>query len=226
MKREYSNLLIVDLVCHGVPSYKFFKEYICWLEKKKNVKVLAYDFRDKTKTDLGCVAKIRYLKGKKEKIRFSKYSSDFYYYYYYMLGKIYRKSCYFCPYANANRISDITLGDFWGITHIHPEISIDNGMSVVMINSIKGQKYFDKIEAYKYPSNLEEAVAYNKSIISSINYPKERDEILRLSRECGGDAVEKFFRKEVGTKQLIYCLKGIVPIKVKRKIKSIFHWRK
>lgn len=225
LRKDYSNLITVDLVCHGVPSYSFFKQYIDWYENKKRVKILDYVFRDKTKTDMGCVARIRYLKNGKERTTLSRYNANYYYYYYYMLGKIYRRSCYSCPYANLNRLSDVTLGDFWGINNLHPEIDIQNGMSVVILNTEKGKELFDEIDTKKYPSTIDEAVKYNRSIISSVDLPPDREEILRLCREEGGYALEKYFRKDVGIRQLVYSIKWLIPVAWKRKIKAILHRR-
>lgn len=47
LRSEYANLLCVDIVCHGVPSPKVWKEYICWQEKKNKSKVMKVDFRNK-----------------------------------------------------------------------------------------------------------------------------------------------------------------------------------
>lgn len=45
--RQYDNLLIVDIVCHGVPSPMVWKSYLKWQEKKNGSRVMAVDFRNK-----------------------------------------------------------------------------------------------------------------------------------------------------------------------------------
>ena len=51
--RDYEELLLVDIVCHGVPSAKIFKKYIEFLEKKYEKKVVNYEFRNKDKARWG-----------------------------------------------------------------------------------------------------------------------------------------------------------------------------
>ena len=37
--KDYENLFTIDLICHGVPSNRAFKDYIKVLENRKNVKI-------------------------------------------------------------------------------------------------------------------------------------------------------------------------------------------
>lgn len=46
------------------------------------------------------------------------------------------------PFAKIPRISDITLGDFWGVPK---EIDDPKGVSVVILNTPKGKNLFEKI---------------------------------------------------------------------------------
>ena len=63
------------------------------------------------------------------------YPIESYYYKYFLEADIDRDSCYECKYACGNRVGDFTMGDYWGIENIHPEIDKENGVSVLMINS-------------------------------------------------------------------------------------------
>ena len=47
--KDYEDLLLVDLVCHGVPSQKLFDKYLTWLKKKNNSSIIEYEFRSKEK---------------------------------------------------------------------------------------------------------------------------------------------------------------------------------
>lgn len=61
-------------------------------------------------------------------------------YYNAFLGcKTYRESCYYCKFANKNRVGDITLADYWGIQKFHPEFFDENGVSLVLVNTEKGK---------------------------------------------------------------------------------------
>jgi coenzyme F420-reducing hydrogenase beta subunit len=59
---------------------------------------------------------------------------------------ILRPSCHKCNYANANRPGDITIADFWGIDKVAPEFYDKKGVSLVIINNLKGKGIFDNIK--------------------------------------------------------------------------------
>lgn len=59
---------------------------------------------------------------------------------------ILRPSCYNCVFANYDRLSDITLGDFWGIDRVMPDYDDNKGISLVLINSHKGKILFDHVK--------------------------------------------------------------------------------
>ena len=48
LKKDYENLLTLDLICHGVPSAKMFQDYIAHTEQKRKIKIENFRFRAKT----------------------------------------------------------------------------------------------------------------------------------------------------------------------------------
>ena len=86
-----------------------------------------------------------------------------------------RKGCSHCKYSKIPRIADISLGDFWGIEHIHPEMNGDSGVSLVSINNKHGQMLWNKVTddlVYK-ETILKKAIVYNPRFFSSgKNNPK------------------------------------------------------
>ena len=46
-KRYYENLYTCDLICHGVPSRKIFRDYLKYVENKENKKIKNFIFRNK-----------------------------------------------------------------------------------------------------------------------------------------------------------------------------------
>ena len=94
---------------------------------------------------------------------------------------ILRHSCYDCSFKNYKTCSDITLGDFWGVETLFPEDKnfLDNkGVSVALINSIKGKKLFDKIKdnIYYKDANTDDVAKYNTAITTSVIKSKKYDE--------------------------------------------------
>lgn len=135
-KKKYEKLLLIDIVCHGVPSSKIFKDYIDYVEKIYNGKVDNFDFRDKS---FGWNTHIESFI-----IDNKKYSSNIYTNLFYShLGL--RESCYTCQVANLNRPSDITIADCWGIAENRPDIDDNKGVSLVIINTKKGKFIQEKI---------------------------------------------------------------------------------
>lgn len=164
LNKNYENLLICDIVCHGVPSPKIFKEYIKFLQEKRKSKIRSYNFRDKNVSWNGANVTVVYENGKKftnkmyEEI-FSKLYFD---------HIITRPSCHNCIYTNIKRVSDITIGDFWGIEKSHPDFYDKSGVSLVLVNTIKGKKYFN---------NITDSINYIESNTIECNQPQLNEPI-------------------------------------------------
>ena len=132
-------LILVDIVCHGVPSPKMFKEYLQWNEKKYHSAVQDFKFRDKQKYSWGeGIEKLTLANGK------VKYQD-------YFTGSLFdffiRPSCYNCKYTTPYRNSDITFADFWGSEKSAPEFTdYKNGCSLVLLHSEKAEKIFESIK--------------------------------------------------------------------------------
>ncbi len=60
-----------------------------------------------------------------------------------------RKSCSDCKFSKYPRYSDISVGDFWGINSIAEDLNDNKGTSIVLLNSTKGEHYFNAIKSYK-----------------------------------------------------------------------------
>lgn len=170
--KEYDNLYTVEVACHGVPSPGLFENYLKWFEKKENKKIKQFSFRNKAKHKTGehymfCV---EYTDGSKKYY----YANEDPYYASFLNAKILRKTCYECKYKGKNRISDITLCDYWGIDREHKKFPAQNGVSAVMINSIKGEKLFNKVKNnLTYIETTFESISkHNKSLINSASTEK------------------------------------------------------
>lgn len=215
LNRKYDNLYTIDLICHGVPSDEFFQKYLDYQEKKLKCRIKEYTFRDKS-IGWGLVGKMTFLtnSGKlKTKLIPDKLSS---YYNLFLRGLIYRDSCYECMYAQKNRVSDITIGDYWGIENEHPELlaenggslSIKNGISCVLVNSEKGKnilmKYGKKLQLYS--SDFEKAARKNKQLNSPMHLDRGMREKIIRDYTSGYSTVERSYFKNMGLRKYIYTL--------------------
>jgi len=135
-----ARLLLVDIVCHGVPSPKLWHEYLTYLEKEYASKVSSFCFRDKEKH--GWSSHVERITFENNKVRYSVVWANLY-----NKGFLIRQECSDCPYTNLQRSSDITLGDFWGWERTRSTINKDDkGISLVLVNSIKGQELFSAVK--------------------------------------------------------------------------------
>lgn len=139
LQKDYSNLICIDIVCHGVPSTKVWEKYLQWQEEKNGSKVVAVDFRNKK--DFGWAAHVEILNMADGKAVNSEVWKNLFYGH-----TILRPSCYRCPYKSIHHPGDITIADYWGIEKAAPGFSDDKGVSLVLINNDKGVQLFDKVK--------------------------------------------------------------------------------
>ena len=137
-KRLRNNLILVDIICHAVPSPYIWRDYLAYMEEKYKSKVIKIEFRDKS---IGwCQPHLESFfmeNGETHK--------DFLLRHLFYEGLCTRPSCSECHYTNLNRPSDITIGDYWGFEKTVPEMNRDNkGVSIVLCNTSKGLGLFNQ----------------------------------------------------------------------------------
>lgn len=160
LRKNYDNLITVDVICHGVPSQKIYREYIDYILKKHKT-ISDFNFRDKK---MGWNTHIESYGIKGKRIYSELYRNVFY------SDLALKLSCYNCHYASLNRVSDITLGDFWGIEELYPKFNDNKGVSQILINTEKGKKIF---------SLCKENVYFIKISKNMYDYIVERQPCLR-----------------------------------------------
>lgn len=169
---DYDNLLCIDMICHGVPSPKLWETYLNDVETKNQAKIESVNFRCK---DTGWKNfGIKEKRSDMNTIFIPKGKNP------YMLmfldNYCLRPSCYSCA-AKKYRLSDITLGDFWGVEKIAPEMDDGMGTSLMILRSKKGEDLFVKIEEGLRIKKVsyEDGIRENMAEYKSVNRPKERD---------------------------------------------------
>ena len=216
------NLFTIDIICHGVPNNKMFNDYIDYENKKNNIVIEDFKFRDKSK---GWGLNYSYtIKGKK----IVKPSFKSSYYQMFLDSITYRKNCYSCPYANSNRVGDITIGDYWGIEKEHPEyihskiFDCKKGISCLIVNSVKGEKaikdYPNEIRILE--SNLKKVKLHNSQLNMPSKYNYNRDVVLNIYLKEDYKSVNKWYRKYKGIYYLLKLLWYKIPYKIRTIIKK------
>ncbi len=207
LKKDYDNLYLQDIVCHGVPSPAVWDAYLEHLETRFGGKVIDVSFRDKKAGWKNYLLSIKFGNGN---VYSNKHSDDLY-----MRGFLHdyylRLSCYECKHKGVDRESDITLADCWGIEEICPELDDNKGTSLIIVSSSKGKLLFDNIakELSLRKTDLDCALKYNQSIVRSANeYPKRN----KFENEFQQKPINVLLKK--------YCSISTLR-KIKHKVKSL-----
>lgn len=173
LDKDYDNLYTVDIVCHGVPSYKLFHMFLGNLIDKNEV-ILNIDFRSKK---YGWCSKLYMTINTINRVyEIPAESNPFMVAF--LRNYALRKSCFTCPFQKTPRQGDITIGDFWRVHKYKKSLDDKKGTSLVVINNNKGAEFFEKIMQdfevaeqvpYKY------AVKGNGTLVRPTRFNPQRD---------------------------------------------------
>lgn len=204
LNKEFDNLTTVDVICHGVPSPKLWREYVHYKEEKCG-KLESVNFRckDDSWQDFGM---------KENQLYISKDIDT--YMQMFLRDYCLRPSCYNC-HAKSVKRSDITIADFWGIESIAPEMNDGKGTSLVIIRTEKGQALFDSIkESLKWKEvSYEDGIRGNPSEYRSVNRPPERNTFFADLSALPFSKVEKKYATAIR-----YSLKRKIKNVIKQKV--------
>lgn len=229
LRKDYDNLYTLDLVCHGVPSDKLFREYIAYEEKKRKAKVTGFRFRDKSAGwKLHGAMTLEDQSGQARTVYFEPEESS--YYQMFLNSYTYRENCYSCPYASDHRPGDITIGDYWCIELVHPELLAENGgpldhekgVSCLIVNNPKGKQLLERYGKgiLRWESSYENAAKYNRQLTAPSALKPEREVVLALSRE-GYDKVDVWYRRRLRPIKVKRAIRAAVPRPIKVLIKKM-----
>ena len=152
-KNNKENILIVDFICHGVPSPMIFKDFIEYLQKRNKSKVIKYNNRCKAE-GWKQLEEVTFENGKVDHV--SSLSQAWHNIFF--THNCLRPSCTECRYNHyEKREADITIADFWGIEKYHKDFSDINGNSIVVLYTFNGVNWFERISesVISIPSKLE-----------------------------------------------------------------------
>lgn len=182
LKKEYSNLITVDIICHGTVRRDIFDRY----KTENNIKNI--NFRDKSRgwRNYGVNTDSSY-----QPFRENVYMQGF------LKDLTLYDSCYSCN-SRMPRPADITLGDCWGIHKFNKKLNDDKGLSLVLINSEKGIDTFNSIRpnlsiCEEFP--LELAFKRNPSLIYSAKPHPKRDLFFKELKENNIESINELINK-------------------------------
>lgn len=185
LKKKYENLYCIDFVCHGVPSPMAWEKYIYYRANKDAMGELPQIINLRSKITGWSKYQYSNVFEYKNGLKYSVKSSDSLFMKLFVGNYISRPSCENCLFKGYQRESDITLGDFWGIWNIDPEMDDDKGTSLVLLQSSRGKSLWEKIcKEIKYKEvSLQQTSKENLSILTSSKANLERDDVLARIRD-------------------------------------------
>ena len=185
LRKEYSNLLTVDIICHGVPSPKVWNRYLqetCskLLKKTEITEIETISFRSKITgwRRYSFLLKAR-SNSKKDVITYTQQAQQNTYLRGFIADLYLRPSCHNCPSKLGKSHSDITIADFWGIENIDKEINYENGVTAIFINNSKGEEYCKLTGCDIKEFTYEDVVKYNSARLKSSKMHKDRENFFK-----------------------------------------------
>ena len=178
LRRDYDNLITVDLICHGVPSPMLFEDYKKFMQKHENMKLTKVSFRCKKSS---WIFFNMTLEGHVEKnSALKKYVGSYYedpYIRGFLRDNFLRRSCYSCKFTSINRTSDFTIADWWGYKK---ESKQDagfryKGVSLMLVNTNKALELVQHLNMSLRIRTIEEAKRTNISLSHPFKMPASRE---------------------------------------------------
>lgn len=174
LRKEYNNLICVDVICHGVPGPGVWREYLKYvispIGRKNTVSSSFY-----SPLSEGDAHQIKGISFRDKRLGWKKYSfvllssqgdsrseensvsssnkilvRQKHYYNLFMKAFLHdymlRPSCYSCPARKGKSGSDLLLGDYWGIARYYPEFFSPEGVSMALAYTEKGRQILSKLD--------------------------------------------------------------------------------
>lgn len=171
LKKEYLNLLTVEVICHGVPAPGVWQNYLEEFTARpkeghrkntvlptppirKTLSITSINFRDKRlgwkKFGFALSPLASVYGGEKNSVSpsiedyFEPFGSNIYMQAFLNNWSL-RPSCFECQTKSGHSHADITIGDFWGIDKLEEYNDDDTGTSCIIARSQKGLDTIDKL---------------------------------------------------------------------------------
>lgn len=168
------NLILIDIVCHGSVPNLYLRQHIEAIEKRLDCKAHRISFRAPEK---GTANYFLTLYDENDNIIYSHdvsleetYNAAFHW------EISYRENCYNCKFANPNRVSDITLGDFHGLGSLAPCSYKEDEVSTIIVHTSKGQNIIETLIAQQRIVAEERPVMESITGDKRLQYPSEISE--------------------------------------------------
>ena len=165
-KSYTGDLYCVDFICHGVTSPKLFEKYKDFVREGKEIRGIS--FRDKTEGWRRYSMKMSFSDG----TAYRKPAVQDLYLTAYAQNISVRESCTDCAFLGEKRLSDLTLGDAWSQKLSTDTLCDGRGVSLVLVNSEKGNSLFNSVKEEAFCEELSTEVLKS---ITPLNKPTPKN---------------------------------------------------
>ena len=173
--KTYDKLLLVDVICHAVPSPLAWQKYLSCQELKEHAKIVR-TFSRRNCAWRKFALSLEFINSGDSAYLVNPASNT--YLQAFMSDLFNRRSCYNCNCRGFTSGADITIGDFWGIEHVVPCLDDDLGVSVAVISTIKGATFFSALSniLVSFPVSIKSVSRYNRTIFGNHRMHRKRQQ--------------------------------------------------
>lgn len=229
LRKEYDNLITVDLICHGTCPPKYLKDEVEYLSEKYQlppVSDIRFRGNDGNNYRLTLWDKDRRKLFPRDNYREKLFRLDEAQQFYmqgFLLGVSLRENCYSCNYARPERISDVTIGDFIGLGKEKPFFGNEKNVSSVILNTGKGLDFYKKVSEntetlHNEERNYSERLLYKPSLVVPFPRHEKNPAFIRYYKALGfTKAIRKTLKNELRKKQFEPFMNSLI-YRIPRKI--------
>lgn len=192
-------LYIIDIICHGVGSPKIWSEYLNY--KKNDCGINTIDSIITRNKKIGHGYNLTFVSNGKY---YCKQNVEDPYINLFCKNLIMRPSCYYCHFKSNNRPGDLTIGDFQKAKLFYPNYSLSKGVSLLIINTIKGDNLFASIHEHMKHEYTDYEKAYQ----------------VNLSKNVSTDTARNIFFKEYQIHGFLWVLKKYTEVGIVNHLKG------
>lgn len=188
LRKDYDNLITIDLICHGVPSPMLLNYHIRAIENNRKDQVRGIRFRWKNPC-FSSGSSFYMMMMMKHGLRYVRIGKKDAYMNLFLNGIAFRESCYRCRFANTQREGDFTIGDC-DSHRFYPDFHPEESNSTLFLNTDKAEKWWKEIFSKEFdfaPLDLAREAQCNKQLSAPYPRPEYRDTIYKEIKEMSLD---------------------------------------
>lgn len=229
LRKDYENLITVDIVCHGVPGQGVFMKYKDWLESRYHDKLV--DYQPRYKRPDGKEAGYASAAVFKERGLVMLERLDNAYFTGFQRNLFLRPNCFNCQANGEERFSDITVADFWGLGRLKPFEDYKQralGISMLALNNEKARNLFNGFSTrlvYEERSYREASLS-NAQYYRSVKPSPLREQFRSEYPDGSWDYLSGKYMRMTAKEKAQYYLKKLIPSDMLSYIKHKVKWIK